>query len=83
MPYQDLELVTEDNVKLRCYLMVQSRSLPKYGATEMPLPDDMTDEQVRGKTAETSDGTVLDVDLNFCPACGSLSNSHHVSRQRR
>ena len=47
LPYEDLELTTEDNVKLKCYFMVQKRSLTELGAAEMPMPDDFTDEQVR------------------------------------
>ena len=47
IPYEDLELITQDDVRLKCYLMVQKRSLADLGATEMVLPEDMTDEQVR------------------------------------
>ena len=50
IPYEDLELTTEDNVKLKCYLMIQSRALSEHGATPMSVPDDMTDEQVCGMT---------------------------------
>ena len=47
IPYEDLELVAEDGIKLKCYIMKQSRDLESYGASQMDIPDYMTDEQVR------------------------------------
>ena len=47
IPYQDLELVAQDGVKLRCYMMIQKRSLSELGAEQMVVPEDMSDETVR------------------------------------
>ena len=49
LPYEDLELQTPDNIKLRCYLLPQKRSLYTTYAEATPLPDEQdyrTEEEV-------------------------------------
>ena len=49
LPYEDLELKTSDGISLRCYLLPQSKHLPKkmHNATPVPGEDDMTEDEVR------------------------------------
>jgi len=52
--YEDLELQTPDNIKLRCYLLPQKRSLSATHAEAAPLPDEQnyrTEEEVFFKFA--------------------------------
>ena len=46
LPYQDLPLVTPDNVTLRCYLMTQRKNIPFRGAMPVETTDSETDEEV-------------------------------------
>ena len=49
LPYADLELKTQDELTLRCYLLMQARTLPQPDAAAMPagtVGDEMTDEEV-------------------------------------
>lgn len=46
LPYENLELVTPDNVKLRSYLLVQRRELSHPGAGRLDIQEDETDEEV-------------------------------------
>ncbi|KAI0828536.1 alpha/beta-hydrolase [Trametes gibbosa] len=45
LPYQDLVLLTPDNVTLRCYLMTQRKTLPFFGAMPVETTADKTDEE--------------------------------------
>ncbi|KAK7689509.1 hypothetical protein QCA50_007301 [Cerrena zonata] len=45
LPYHDLELTAQDGVKLRCYLLVQSKDLSQADATDVPFVENMSDEQ--------------------------------------
>ncbi|KAL1939240.1 hypothetical protein VTO73DRAFT_10043 [Trametes versicolor] len=45
LPYLDLPLVTEDKVTLRCYLMMQRKTLPIHGAMRVETDDSETDEE--------------------------------------
>lgn len=45
-PYEDLELTAQDGVKLKCYLLVQSKVLPQAEAPRVPVDDGLTDAEV-------------------------------------
>ncbi|KAI0354055.1 alpha/beta-hydrolase [Trametes cingulata] len=45
LPYQDLALVTPDNVTLRCYLLTQRKDLPFVGAMPVDTNESETDEE--------------------------------------
>jgi len=45
LPYQDLELTTPDEVKLKCYLMVQRKDLSHVGGAYVETKAEETDEQ--------------------------------------
>ncbi|KAI0666428.1 alpha/beta-hydrolase [Trametes maxima] len=45
LPYQDLPLVTPDNVTLRCYLMTQRKELPHHSAMPVESTETETDEE--------------------------------------
>ncbi|KAI0635394.1 alpha/beta-hydrolase [Trametes polyzona] len=49
LPYQDLPLVTPDNVTLRCYLMTQRKDIPFHGAMPVETTDSETDEEFASK----------------------------------
>ncbi|KAI0367264.1 alpha/beta-hydrolase [Pilatotrama ljubarskyi] len=46
LPYQDLPLVTPDNVTLRCYLLTQRKELPCWGAAPVDTDENESDEEV-------------------------------------
>ncbi|KAJ7621007.1 Alpha/Beta hydrolase protein [Roridomyces roridus] len=48
LPYQDLELKTSDGITLRCYLLPQSKRLPRLhpSSTVIPGEDDMTEDEL-------------------------------------
>lgn len=46
LPYVALDLKTEDDITLRCYLLVQKKKLG-LNARHASLPSDMTEEEVR------------------------------------
>lgn len=43
LPYEDLELETEDKVKLRCYLLPQKRLLSTTHPEAARVPNDLTE----------------------------------------
>ncbi|KAI0777406.1 alpha/beta-hydrolase [Trametes elegans] len=45
LPYQDLPLVTPDNVTLRCYLLTQRKEMPFVGALPVDSDESETDEE--------------------------------------
>ncbi|KAI0946827.1 hypothetical protein AcW1_010176 [Taiwanofungus camphoratus] len=45
LPYQDVELLTPDEVKLRCYLLVQRKDLLHIGAEPFEGTEEETDEE--------------------------------------
>ena len=47
LPYQDVELVTPDDVKLRCYLMVQRKDMSNVNGAYVETKAEETDDQVR------------------------------------
>ena len=47
LAYEDLELVAQDGVKLRCYLLKQAKDLPQPEATKLAVPGAETDDEVR------------------------------------
>ncbi|KAH9855490.1 alpha/beta-hydrolase [Lenzites betulinus] len=50
LPYQDLVLVTADNVTLRCYMLTQRKEIKSHGnAIEAETTDDETDEEFASK----------------------------------
>jgi abhydrolase domain-containing protein 13 len=46
LPYEDVELITPDNVRIKCYLMIQRNPLDIAGMTEIDIPEGKTDEEV-------------------------------------
>ncbi|KAI0079188.1 alpha/beta-hydrolase [Panus rudis PR-1116 ss-1] len=44
LPYHALELNTPDNVKLQCYLLVQTKELSLLGVTSIPVNPETTDD---------------------------------------
>lgn len=49
LPYQDVELLTPDEVKLRCYLLVQRKDLLHIGAEPFEGTEEETDEEVSSR----------------------------------
>ncbi|PCH41916.1 alpha/beta-hydrolase [Wolfiporia cocos MD-104 SS10] len=45
LPYQDVELRTSDNIKLRCYMFVQRKDISQLGALDVESSEDETEEQ--------------------------------------
>lgn len=45
LPYEPLELKTEDNILLRCYLLPQKKDLGHFNH-HLPIPDGMSEEEV-------------------------------------
>lgn len=44
LPYEDVELTTPDNVRIKCYLMIQKSKLDLARATVIDIPEDKSDE---------------------------------------
>jgi hypothetical protein len=47
LEYQDLPLVTEDGLTLRCYLLMQRTEISNSHAAHVNYPDQQTHEEVR------------------------------------
>jgi hypothetical protein len=46
LPYEDVSLVTSDNVKIKCYLLTQRKELDLAGESTISSPDGLTDGEV-------------------------------------